>query len=207
MIIKDVSGAILAGGKNIRYPSVKSFIKIGGSTIIERNLKILEGIFEEVFISTNSPELYFRLGVPLFGDRIPSRGPMSGLYTLLSNIKNDCLFIVACDMPFVKESLILFICERYKEISKKMDIDATIPIYKDEPQPLLGIYCKGALTYLKDCVLKERTSLKRFFNEIRTYYIYHNEFAHLDPEGISFVNINTEEDYRNIANMVCESVL
>jgi molybdopterin-guanine dinucleotide biosynthesis protein A len=207
MKIKDISGVILAGGKNTRYPTIKSYIKIGDSTIIERNLRILKNIFEEVFISTNSPELYFRLGVPLFGDVIPSKGPMSGLYSLLSNIRNNCLFVVACDMPFVKESLISFICERHREISRKLDVDATIPVYKDEPQPLLGIYCKGIITHLKECVLKERTSLKKFLNEIRTYFIDYDEFSYLDPEGVSFININTEEDYKNIKSLITECVL
>lgn len=202
MIIKDISGVILAGGKNTRYPTIKSYIQIGDSTIIQRNLRTLKDIFEEVFISTNSPELYFKLSVPLFGDMIPSRGPMSGLYTLLSNIKNNCLFVVACDMPFIKKSLILFICEKHKEISKKMEVDATIPVYKDEPQPLFGIYCKGVLSHLKDSILKEKTSVRRFLDEIRTNYINHDEFVHLDPEGLSFININTEEDYRNITNLV-----
>lgn len=221
MEIEEVTGVILAGGENRRFPMLKAFIEVEGTTIIERNLNILKGIFDEVFISTNMPEKYFYLGVPLIGDVFPSRGPMSGIYSLLINAKSDCIFVIACDMPFVKMELVSFIWERHIEVFKgglhKGDlkpplcvdpvrkglsnrVDATIPVYNGQPQPLLGVYCKTAFPRLGDCVLNEKTSMRRLLNGINTHFIEESDIMTIDPDGRSFVNINTMEDYERIVN-------
>lgn len=203
---KKITGAILAGGENRRFPALKGLIKIGDSTIIEKNLSLMKGMFDEVFISTNMPEKYFHLGVPLVGDALPSHGPMSGIYSSLLNAKGNCVFVVACDMPFVDSEVVSLICRKHKEgsLSGNIDpvrsdasngVDATIVICNGEPQPLLGIYCKKVLPYLEDRILKGRTSLKRFLSEIKTNFIEESVIMAVDPEGRSFVNINTMEDY------------
>jgi molybdopterin-guanine dinucleotide biosynthesis protein A len=192
------NAVILAGGENRRFPSLKAFIKIASykdnHTIIERNLKLLKGIFDEVFISTNKPEIYFYLGVPLIGDVPPSRGPMSGIYSSLINAKGDCIFVIACDMPFVERDVVSFICKKHSPLC----VDATIPVYNGQPQPLLGVYCKTALAYLEDRVLSEKTSMKRLLSEINTHFIGESDIMTIDPDGRSFVNINTLEDYEKV---------
>lgn len=203
-----MTGVVLAGGKNLRFPTLKSFIKIDNSTIIEKNLALLEDIFDEVFISTNMPEKYFYLDVPLIGDVLPSRGPMSGIYASLINAKSDCIFVIACDMPFIEEDVVSFICKKHIEVFKgglhkgddksPLCIDATIPVYNGQPQPLLGVYCKTALPYLEDCVLNEKTSMKRLLSEINTNFIGESDIMTVDPDGRSFVNINTMEDYEKL---------
>jgi molybdopterin-guanine dinucleotide biosynthesis protein A len=204
MTIGMITGVILAGGENRRFPSLKAFIKIANykdnHTIIERNLKLLKGIFNEVFISTNMPEKYFYLDAPLIGDVLPSRGPMSGIYSSLINAKSDCIFVIACDMPFVKREVVSVICEKHLEMSSIKQVDATIPVFNDEPQPLFGVYCKTALPYLENCILNEKTSMKRLLSEINTNFIGESDIMKIDPTGRSFVNINTMEDYERIAH-------
>jgi molybdopterin-guanine dinucleotide biosynthesis protein A len=212
MKAEGLTGVILAGGENRRFPTLKGFIKIEGAVIIEKNLKLFEDIFDEVFISTNMPEKYFYLGVPLIGDAIPSRGPMSGIYSSLINAKGDCIFVIACDMPFVKRDIISFICKRHREVFKggfhrgdlesPSCIDATVPIYNGEPQPLPGVYCKTTLSYLEDCVLNEKTSMRRLLGKINTHFIGESDIMTIDPDGRSFVNINTMEDYEKVMSKV-----
>jgi molybdopterin-guanine dinucleotide biosynthesis protein A len=208
MTIGMITGVILAGGENRRFPSLKAFIKIASykdnHTIIERNLKLLKGIFDEVFISTNIPEKYFYLDAPLIGDVLPSRGPMSGIYSSLINAKGDCIFVIACDMPFVKREVVSVICEKHLEMSSIKQVDATIPVFNDELQPLFGVYCKTALPYLENCVLNEKTSMKRLLSEINTNFIVESDIMKIDPTGKSFVNINTVEDYERIKSLVIE---
>ncbi len=195
-----MTGVILAGGENRRFPTLKGFIKIGDFTIIEKNLSLMKGMFDEVFISTNMPEKYFYLGVPLVGDALPSQGPMSGIYSSLINAKGDCVFVVACDMPFVSIEVIGFIKKMHFEGVVNGDIDATIAVSNGEPQPLLGIYCKSVLPRLEDRILKGRTSMRRFLSEIKTNFIEESVIMTVDPEGRSFVNINTMEDYEKVVH-------
>lgn len=195
MKIEGISGVVLAGGENLRFPFLKGFIKIGNATIIEKNLSLLKELFDEVFISANIPDVYFYLGAPMIGDVLPSRGPMSGIYSALINTKNECAFVITCDMPFVKTDLILFICKKHDEISRSKSIDATIPICSGKLQPLFGVYCKTVLPYFERCVLNDKTSMRRLLSEINAYFIDESDIMKIDPDGRSFININTMEDY------------
>ncbi len=197
---QGITGVILSGGKNRRFPALKGFINIDGATIIEKNLALFRDIFDEVFISTNMPERYFYLGAPMIGDVLPSRGPMSGIYSSLINAKSDCIFVIACDMPFVKKEAVLLICEKHLKMFSIKQVDATIPVFNDELQPLFGAYSKTALPHFKNCVLNEKTSMKRLLSEINTNFIGESDIITIDPDGRSFVNINTMEDYERIAH-------
>jgi|SRR5208283_58819 len=192
------TGVILAGGKNRRFPLIKSFIKVEGVAIIERNISVLQELFAEVLISTNTPEVYFHLGVPLLGDALPASGPMTGIYTALLNSKGEDVFAVACDMPFISRELILFLCRKHREILHAKPVGATVPVFNGEPQPLFGVYAKTVLPRLEEGILRGKTSMRRFLGEIETNLVDESEVRMRDPEGRSFINVNTVEDYEAV---------
>jgi molybdopterin-guanine dinucleotide biosynthesis protein A len=196
--LKGVTGVVLAGGENRRFPTVKSFISIDGATIIERQLSILRDLFDEVFISTNTPELYFHLGAPLIGDVLLSNGPMSGIFSALINAEGDNVFTVACDMPFIRKDMAAFVCMKHLESSCGRIAGATIPLFDGKPQPLFGVYHKMILPRLEEGVLNGKTSLRRFLSEIDACFIDEQEVRKREPEGTSFVNINTMQDYEAV---------
>ena len=49
--------------------------------------------------------------------------------------------------------------------------------------------------------MHEKTSLIPFLREVNTYFINESDMRTIDPEGRSFVNINTVEDYEAIKKM------
>ena len=190
------AAVILAGGGNRRFGALKSFINIEGTPIIARNLALLRELFQEVFISTNSPEPYFYLGAPLIGDVLPSRGPMSGIYSALINAKGPGVFVVACDMPFLNKKVVTFILERRLSHCKEYGpCDAAVPVFNNWPQPLLGVYSRTLLTHLEDGIVHEKTSLIPFLHGVNTYFITESDVRKIDPGGRSFMNINTLGDY------------
>jgi molybdopterin-guanine dinucleotide biosynthesis protein A len=105
-LIKDCTGVILAGGENTRMPVLKAFIKVNGKPIIEKNITLIQQLFEKTFIVTNQPSDYSNLGTPLLGDVHDIRGPMTGIFTSLLNSPTPWVFISACDMPFINKDLI-----------------------------------------------------------------------------------------------------
>ncbi|MFQ3573872.1 MAG: molybdenum cofactor guanylyltransferase, partial [Thermodesulfovibrionales bacterium] len=123
----NLSGAILAGGKNTRFPKIKAFIKIDGITIIEKNISILRHLFEEVIISANQTEIYKPFDVPIVQDSLPSRGPLTGIYSCLKVCRGNALFVVACDMPLVSKEIIITLCDYY--LSVKGSVSALVPIF------------------------------------------------------------------------------
>jgi molybdopterin-guanine dinucleotide biosynthesis protein A len=190
------TAVILAGGGNRRFRALKSFISIEGMPLIERNLGLLKELFHEVFISTNLPEPYFYLGAPLIGDVLPSRGPMSGIYSALINAKGSDVFVVACDMPFLNKKVVTFILERRMRHCRECGpCDATVPVFNNGPQPLSGVYSRSLLPHLEKEIVHEKTSLIPFLHGVNTYFINESDMRTIDPGGRSFININTVEDY------------
>ncbi|OHE59248.1 MAG: hypothetical protein A2Z47_07665 [Thermodesulfovibrio sp. RBG_19FT_COMBO_42_12] len=186
---------ILAGGENKRFPITKGFIEMNSKKILESNIEILNGIFDRVIISTNNPELCYYLGVPMVGDVLKHRGPMTGILSVLSIPDVSELFVTACDMPFIKSELIKYIVDKWSE-----RWDAIVPIFDNKPQPLLGIYSKTIAQNMEQSIKNGERSLKRFLRRINVLYIEENYVRAIDPEGMSFVNINTIDDYLLIAH-------
>ncbi len=188
---EDCSCAILAGGENRRMPVLKAFIEVGGQKIIERNLGIMKRLFREIFIVTDRPELYLYSGVSLLGDIYGIRGPMTGVFTALLNASNPWVFISACDMPFVNKSVIEYMA------SKRDNYDAVVPKSPGAPdsaEPLFAFYSTRLLSPMEKALLAGKKSLKDFLSDKRVQYISRGEIKKIDPEGASFINLNTPED-------------
>jgi len=204
-----MTGTILAGGENRRIPLLKGHIEIKGEKIIDSSVNLMRNLFGRVVISTNTPELYFYCGVPMIGDIINQRGPLTGIFSVLLNIKDDAIFVVACDMPFLNDQLMKYMLDKYRgknrenpepltsgsEITKW---DAVIPVFEGKPQPLFGIYSKNILGIIEKRLNKGLKKLKDMLTEINVLYIKEEEVRQIDPEGRSFLNINTMEDLEKV---------
>ena len=181
---------ILAGGENKRLPILKGFLELKGRKIIESNIELLKGIFDCVIISTNTPEHYFYLGVPMIGDVINYRGPITGILSALITLKEAEIFVAACDMPFMKPALIRYIVGRWTG-----RWEAVIPIFEGKPQPLLGIYSKKLVPRMEESIRNHRRGLREFLSTREVHYVEEEKVREIDQEGRSFVNINTIQDY------------
>ncbi|HBO85074.1 MAG TPA: hypothetical protein DD641_08960 [Deltaproteobacteria bacterium] len=210
-----MTGTILAGGENQRIPLLKGHIEINGEKIIDSSVNLMKRLFGRAVISTNTPELYFYCGVPMIGDIINQRGPLTGIFSALLNIKDDAIFVVACDMPFLNDQLMNYMVDKYRDkncvisepITSGSEItqwDAVIPVFKGKPQPLFGIYSKNILGIIEERLNKGLKRLKDLLTEINVLYIKEEEVRQIDPEGRSFLNINTMEDYEKVIRVCCQ---
>ncbi len=186
-----MDAVILAGGENRRMPVPKGLLEIDGQRIIEKNVILLRKLFDRIYISTNSPELYFSLGAILVGDVMEHKGPMTGIYSILAFPDVSEIFVTACDMPYVNVILIQYLV---KEWESKWD--ALIPVYADKPEPLFGIYSKRIVGKMEGSIKSGKRSLQEFLRRINVLYVSEEEVRRRDPEGKSFVNINTVEDFQ-----------
>lgn len=172
-------------------PIPKGFIVVHGERIIDRNIRLLRTLFGRIFLSTNEPERYFYTGAILVGDVMHQKGPMTGIYSVLSSPGVAEVFVTACDMPFINVILIQFLIENWRR-----GIDALIPVYRNRPEPLFGIYSRSIADAMAGSISRGERSLQNFLGNIDVLYINENEVRKRDPEGKSFVNINTLEDYQ-----------
>ena len=185
-----MTGVILAGGSNRRYPILKGLIEFRGKRSIERVAESLKDLSRRLII-TNNPEAYFYLGLPMYGDLFDFRCPLTGIYTALINSESEIL-VIAVDMPLINPRLLNFIRDEAKKRLKSYD--AVIPIFDSKAQPLLGAYSRRLIPVVREWIEKKRCGMTDFLKEIKTYYIPEAAIKSIDPEGFSFININTPED-------------
>ncbi len=183
---------ILAGGENRRFRAHKALAEIQGRRIIETSAELLVRHFTTVYISTNTPELFFYLGLPLIGDIVEERGPISGIYSSFVSTGASELFIMACDMPFIKSEVIDLIVNKFDAQ------DAVIPMHKGLLQPLLGIYSRCLVPRLAARIRQHNKAMWDLVKGMKVQVVPEEEILRVDPEGRSFVNINTHEEYRNL---------
>ncbi len=187
-----LSSLILAGGSNRRYPILKPFIEIEGETILERQLKVLSPISDEVLLSTNLPEVYFKFGLKMVGDIGMSRGPLSGILSGLLNSKSSKMLVVACDMPFIRTEVIELI------LSKEKEAPLIVCSFRGKVHPLIGLYDRALAVKIEDFLKAGNQRVNHFINTVDRCIIEESEIKDIDPEGCSFVNINRPEELNKI---------
>jgi molybdopterin-guanine dinucleotide biosynthesis protein A len=115
---------------------------------------------------------------------------MTGILSALITLKETEIFVAACDMPFIKPELIRYIVGRWTD-----RWEAIVPVFDGKPQPLLGIYSRKLVPKMEESIKTQTRSLREFLGTIEVHYIKEEEVRAIDPEGKSFVNINTIQDY------------
>jgi molybdopterin-guanine dinucleotide biosynthesis protein A len=181
---------ILAGGENKRIPLLKGFLEIRDGKILEVSIQHLRKVFNRIILSVNTPEHYYYLGLPMVGDIIQVRGPMTGIFSALSLPDVSEVFVTACDMPDINGILIKYIAGRWAS-----EYDAAIPVFNNEPQPLFGVYAKRVVQRMEEALHHDKRSLRGFLRDCNVLYIQEADVRKIDPEGRSFVNINTMQDF------------
>jgi molybdopterin-guanine dinucleotide biosynthesis protein A len=185
---EGLTTAIMAGGQSSRMGTDKSFIPLLGKPMIEHVIDKLDGLGNELILITNQLEKYAYLGYATFGDLIPERGPLGGLYTVLSHSSYPHVLVVACDMPWLNRSLLDHM------ISLRHEADAVVPRWKKHPEPIHAIYSKKCLPPILSCIEEDKLQMIAFYSKISVRYLERSEITQFDEYGRSFANINTPEE-------------
>lgn len=184
-----MTGLLLAGGNSSRMMQNKAFLKMGDKFVIERNLEVLEGLFEEVLISVQARETYQNLGFRVVEDVFTGKGPLSGIYSGIQAAKFDYVFVAACDMPRLNRAAIMMLAEKIE------DYDIVIPRSAGKLHPLHAFYHKKIQDMAFKHLNKGRLRLRELADEGKTRVVEFEEFAD------SLINVNTPEEWTILEKM------
>ncbi|MDZ4164686.1 MAG: molybdenum cofactor guanylyltransferase, partial [Smithellaceae bacterium] len=176
----DISGVILAGGRNTRMGINKAFIELEGRPMIDRAVEFLQGLFPEVIIVTNDPSLYLHLPVAIVTDIYKDKGSLGGLYTGLFHAAHDYAFVVPCDMPFLNRGFIEYMinCVGQGQI--------VVPEPADGLQPLHAIYGRSTLPLMARFLAGGSLKIIDLYQEVKTMVIPREVIGSFDPAGRMF---------------------
>lgn len=171
----------------------KAGLIVSGMPILQKSILILKELFSEILVVTNEKRDYSFKGITVVKDIISGVGPLGGIYTGLSYMKEEAGFFVACDMPFLRGDLLLKLWNYFNQA----DYDAIVPRRNGDIEPLHAVYKKG----LKDNLLGYLNSNSGDYsirNFLKTVNVYYWDLEDNSEFKSAFRNINTPEDIARI---------
>jgi molybdopterin-guanine dinucleotide biosynthesis protein A len=131
---------VLAGGESRRMGRPKAWLEVRDTYLLHYVARRLAPAFSDVMVSFAEPE-QLEQPVPyrVVFDRKRSAGPLAGLEAGLAAAREEVMFAVACDMPYVTMEL------AQAAVAAARSCDAAIPRIDGRPEPVCGAYRRTAL--------------------------------------------------------------
>jgi molybdenum cofactor guanylyltransferase len=186
----QVTGVLLAGGKSRRMGEDKRYLIVGDQTLLERGLAVLRSIFQEVLVVIGQDSSPLDLDARVVRDLVADCGSLGGVYTGLMQATTPHIFVVACDMPFLDQTVIT------QFTSRRGTADIVMARLAARLHPMHALYGKGCLTVMRQMILARQLKVQELVahRSLRVQYITEADLLTIDPSWRSFNNVNTPAD-------------
>jgi len=185
------SAIILAGGKSSRMGRPKALLLFDGEPLIVRIVRILRRLFADIVVVAAPGQELPPLPVKLVRDDEAYQGPVGGIYYGLRAASGEVSFVTSCDVPFVNLSLISYLT------SQISNYDVVVPYWEERFQPLHAVYRGNVAPLLKEQLDRGELRPISLYKKVRTREVGEDEIRRFDPDGLSFLNMNTPDDYES----------
>jgi len=197
---------ILAGGLSSRFGSSKALQILAGKPLIRHLVERVSRATDEVIVvlGRGEPRTEYCSVLPacvrLVNDDIEGKNPLVGMLAGLGAIESDYAAILPCDAPFVSSEVIELLFRR------ALGADAAIPRWNwQRIEPLQAVYCRTpTLRAALETLPPSDLSILDMIIKLRrvVYVSVEDEIANIDPELITFFNINTREELATAEKML-----
>lgn len=195
------SGLILAGGKGTRLGErEKALLTYKDKTLLEKTIDVLGTVVDEVIVSVRDQRQqeafskYVR-DVRLLCDEHQETGPLGGILEGMRGASGNYVFVVACDMPFIRSDVISFL------FNEAVDYDAAIPMWKDgRKEPLHSVYKRERfIPAIERSIQQDDYRVMAAVSQLHDVrFINIDRIQFMDRGLVSFSNINTPADLEQI---------
>ncbi len=167
----------------------KGLIPLAGRPLIAHVLANVTGLGDEIIITTNNPAGYAHFGYRTATDEVPGAGALPGLKTALTAAQGDTVLLVACDMPFLNRSLLVYLLDLAPEG------DVVVPLWDERHQTMHAVYRRDrCLAAVEDALARGDRRMISFYPALTVRTVTPAEISRYDPAGRSFMNINTPQE-------------
>lgn len=186
---------ILAGGESTRFGTPKAFAKIDNQTFIEKiyHTLVSTNMFNEIIISSNdtlAPQ-FDTFTVITDVPQHTSKGPLSGLYSVMSQTDEDLYFVVSVDTPMITDKAISQLYQFL--ISNLIESQLVVAGFKADghPIPTIAFYHKAILPEIEAALHGEDFSMRRVYQAVSTDWL---DVTKVQAPSYWYRNINYQED-------------
>jgi len=171
----------------------KALLPFIGQTLIEKVISRIKVFSKEILVTSNEPDLFDFLHIPVYADLITGKGALSGLFTAFSVTRTPLVAVVACDMPFVNPQLL----NAQIKMLIEQNTDGMVPRHAGGCEPFHAVYQREiCLEAVKSSLDREQKRADSWFPLVNMGFIEKEDIVRYDPAGHAFFNINSPEDYQ-----------
>jgi len=167
----------------------KAQLVIETRALIEHKVERLQKWFAEVLIVCGCGRGYDCPGAKIVFDEQKGYGPLMGLYSGLKAGSYERALVTACDMPFDNYQLARLLMKAAPES------DIVVPVINGYREPMLAVYHKNVLSAIKLSLDAGQRKMVSFYERLNVREIAEEEIKTVDPELLSFLNVNTPVDF------------
>ena len=185
-LLGDVTGALLLGGKSTRMGRDKAHLEWRGQALSTRAANLLAGLFSETLLVGGNPESL----AP--GRRVSdSSGPgcaLRGLVAALEAATSPRVVVVATDLPFLSEDLLL-------ALTAWPESDVVVPVDAHGTHPLCAIYRRETcLPVARRNLESGRLSLRDLLADVDSDHVSLEDLGLADLGSVPLTNINSPDE-------------
>ena len=189
---RALTGVLLAGGASTRMGAPKADLSFGGRPLLpalaERLASVCAG---GVLVVRRAGQVLPALpeGARVVDDLLPERAALGGLFTGLALAETPFVFLAACDMPLLSLPLIDAL-----RTHPPATADVLLPVRSGHSEPTHAVYGHRCLGAIKRALLAGEYGMGGWLGSVRVERLGSEWWRGWDPDGLSFLNVNTPED-------------
>ena len=120
-------------------------------------------------------------------------GPLAGIHAGLGLAEFPYVFVVACDMPFLRVEPIAFLVQRASAR------DAVVPCWEGDIEPLHAVYGTHLRGPIAEALRRGALAIRDFLPTIDAEYVPEAVMSAVEGAEESFRNVNTPEEAARFA--------
>lgn len=194
-MIAGVLGAVIAGGRSLRYGRPKALERVAGVRLLDRVLTALRPVTPEIVLIANDAAIGEAAGLPWRSDTIPDLGALGGIHAALLWAREQHrpgILAVACDMPFLSRALLL----RIREEAGSSGADIVLPESggRRGVEPLCAFYSTTCIGAIERRAAEGDRRMVGFHDLVDVVRLSRQDTQRFGDVERMFLNVNTPEE-------------
>lgn len=194
----ELTAVVLAGGPGSRMGGGKPWRTLAGRRLIDLALARARELCPQVLVAAADCADFADLTCPIVADRWPGQGPLAALITVFLDTPATSVLLLPVDAPLMRPALLRRILE-LRPGQKAVCCQGPGGL-----EPLLAWYGRGCLPMAQKMIRQDEWRLRMLLNRVNPRLISREEVCALDPDDLSFLNLNFPQDLERAERLAAE---
>lgn len=171
----------------------KALAMLASKPLVKYVINAVAEVAEEVIISVPPGASERFEGVSptaiIVEDSSSGVGPLEGLINAFRVARENYVAVAPCDTPFLRAEVVMLIAKR------ALEAEGALPMVRGLPEPLHGVYRRDVfLRAFEDAATRGVRKVQDALAGHKLFKVEEVDLRALDPDLLSFMNINSPED-------------